>query len=117
MVAVTATPDPTTGTMLIQVEQTIMRDLFTRVVAGGWGNATTGQAWANTGGVAGDYSATGTEGQVSNGSLNVARTTTVDTPTNDHDLDIRWHPPGATTPTPTRPWSGSAVAPYPHAPN
>ena len=117
MVAVTATPDPTTGTMLIQVEQTIMRDLFTRVVAGGWGNATTGQAWANTGGVAGDYSVTGTEGQVSNGSLNVARITTVDTLSNDHDLDIRWHTPGATTPTGTGSWSGSAVARYTDASN
>jgi hypothetical protein len=116
MVAVTATPDPTTGSMLIQVEQTIGRDLFTRVVAGGWGNLTTGQAWANTGGAAGDYSVTGTLGQVSNGTLNVARITTYDTLSTDHDTTYTWITPAA-VPTGTGPFSDGALARYTDASN
>lgn len=117
MVAVTATADPTTGSTLVQIEQTLARDLFTRVVAGGWGNATTGQAWANTGGVAGDYSVTGTEGQVSNGTLTNQRITTLDTLSTDHDFTIQWHTPSAVTPTGTGSWSGSALARFTDASN
>ncbi len=94
MTSVTATPDPTTGTVLVQVEQTIGRDTYTRVVAGGWGSLTSGQVWTNTGGAAGDYSVTGTRGQVSNNSLNVARITTWDTGFNDHDTTYTWVTPG-----------------------
>lgn len=93
MVSVVATPDPTTGSMLVQVEQTIARDLFTRVVAGGWGNATTGQAWTVTGGAAGDYSVSGTSGVVSNGTVNVARLTHYDTLSVDHDTTVAWTTP------------------------
>lgn len=110
MVSVSATADPTTGSTLVQVEQTIARDLFTRVVAGGWGNATTGQAWANSGGAAGDYSVTGTEGQVSNASLNVSRITTLDTLSTDHDFTIFWRTPAA-LPTGNN-FIGGAVARY-----
>ena len=45
MSTLVATTDPTTGTIRIDIEQTQVRDLFTRVVANGWGSATTGQAW------------------------------------------------------------------------
>jgi hypothetical protein len=90
MVSIVATPDPTTGSMLVQTEQTIGRDLFTRVVAGGWGNMTTGQAWQNNGGAAGDFSVNGVEGQVSNNSLNASRLTTFDTLSTDHDFTIHW---------------------------
>lgn len=62
MATVTATPNPATGTVLVQVEQTQLRDLYTRVVANGWGNATTGQAWALGGGVAAEYAVNGTQG-------------------------------------------------------
>lgn len=62
MGSLTATPDPTTGVVRIDIEQTLLRDLFTRVVAGGWGNATSGQAWTLGGGVAGEYSVNGTQG-------------------------------------------------------
>ena len=93
MVSVVATPDPTTGSTLVQVEQTIARDLFARVVAGGWGNATTGQAWLNNGGVAGDFFVDGVEGHVSNNSLNASRLTTIDTGSPDHDTAILWRGP------------------------
>jgi hypothetical protein len=115
MVAVTATPDPTTGSMLVQVEQTVARDLFTRVVAGGWGNATTGQAWTVTGGVAGDYSVTGTVGQVITNSINVARLTHYDTLSVDHDTTIQWISP-ASTPTGAS-WSVGVVGRYTDASN
>lgn len=62
MSTLVATADPTTGTIRVDVEQTQVRDLFTRVVANGWGNATTGQAWTTVGGVAGDYAVNGTQG-------------------------------------------------------
>lgn len=62
MATVTATPDPTTGSVLVQVEQTTLRDLFTRAVANSWGNATTGQAWSTSGGIAANYNVNGTQG-------------------------------------------------------
>lgn len=68
-----ATPDPSTGTVLIDVEQTNVRDLFTRVAASSWGSATTGQAWTNSGGAAGDYSVNGTQGLHTVNTTNVAR--------------------------------------------
>lgn len=95
MPTITATPDPGTGTMLVQVEQTIGRDLFTRVVAGGWGALTTGQAWTVTGGVAGDYSVSGTAGIISNGSVGVARQAFYDTLSVDHDTTFSWTTPVA----------------------
>lgn len=98
MTSVTATPDPTTGTVLIQVEQTIARDQFTRVVANGWGVATSGQAWTVTGGAAANYSVTGTEAQVSNASVNVERLTFINAGFPDHDSRILWR--SATTATP-----------------
>lgn len=110
MVSVTATPDPTTGATLIQIEQTIGRDLFTRVVAGGWGNMTTGQAWSTSGGVAGDYSVTGTVGQVTMNSINVGRLTFFNTGSVDHDFKIRWISPAA-TPTGAD-WQVAATARY-----
>lgn len=110
MVSVTATPDPTTGSTLVQVEQTIARDLFTRVVAGGWGNATTGQAWSTSGGAAGDYSVTGTAGQVTINSINVSRLTHYDTLSVDHDTTIQWISP-ASTPTGAN-WSIGVVGRY-----
>lgn len=77
MATVTATPDPTTGTVLVQVEQTTLRDLFTRVVANGWGNATTGQAWTTAGGVVGNYAVGGTSATHAVTATNSARQTFV----------------------------------------
>lgn len=62
MPTITATPDATTGTVQLDIEQTAIRDLFTRVVANGWGSSTTGQAYTSTGGAAGDYAVNGTQG-------------------------------------------------------
>jgi hypothetical protein len=63
MATLVATADPTTGTVLIDVSQATLIDTFTRVVAGGWGNATpSGQLWTTSGGAAGDYSVNGTQG-------------------------------------------------------
>jgi hypothetical protein len=79
MSTLVATADPTTGTVRIDVEQTQVRDLFTRVVAGGWGNATTGQAWTTTGGVAGNYAVNGTQGTHTLTTTNAARQSFVTT--------------------------------------
>lgn len=73
MTSVTATPDPATGSVLLDVEQTQLRDLFTRVVASGWGNATTGQAWTLGGGAAGDYAVNGTQGTMTFSSTATSR--------------------------------------------
>lgn len=54
-------------------------DTFTRTTANGWGSADTGQAWTTSGGVAADYSTTGTVGQVSVGVVNSSRFTQVPT--------------------------------------
>ena len=48
-------------------------DTFTRVVANGWGNADTGQAWTNSGGVAGDYNVAAGKGTCSLGVVNSSR--------------------------------------------
>lgn len=48
-------------------------DTFTRSVSSGWGSMDTGPAWTTTGGSASDYSVTGTQGQVSLGTVNVTR--------------------------------------------
>lgn len=88
MTTLTATADPTTGTVRVDVEQTIARDLFTRVVAGGWGNATTGQAWTFGGGVAGDYSVNGTQGVMSISTVNAVRRQTFSTGFSDHDITM-----------------------------
>ena len=86
MSSVVVTPDPATGTILVNVEQTLARDLFTRVVASGWGTATTGQTWANTGGAAGDYSVNGTQGLHTFATVNTPRQTVIRVGTDDHGV-------------------------------
>lgn len=86
MSSLTATADPTTGTILVNAEQTLARDLFTRVVANGWGNMTTGQAWTFGGGVSADYSVNGTQGLISVTAANAVRRQTFNTGFNDHDI-------------------------------
>ena len=89
MATLTATADPTTGTTSIVVDQTLVLDTFTRVVApGGWGNATSGQAWTTSGGAGTDYSVNGTAGLVSLGSVNVTRHTFVNSGSVDHDVTM-----------------------------
>lgn len=77
MATLTATTDPTTGTIRVDIEQTTLRDLFTRVVANGWGAATTGQAWTVSGGVVGNYAVNGTQGTHTVTTVNVARHSSV----------------------------------------
>lgn len=55
-------------------------DLFQRVTASGWGTATSGQTWTATGGVAANFSTTGTRGRVTMTSTAVARRVTIDGP-------------------------------------
>lgn len=87
MASLTATADPTTGTTLVLVDQTLVLDTFTRVVApGGWGNADSGQAWTVSGGAAADYSVNGSTGQVSLGTVNVTRHTFINSGSVDHDV-------------------------------
>lgn len=77
MATLVATTDPSTGTIRVDVEQTQVRDLFTRVAAASWGNATTGQAWTNAGGAAGDFSVNGTQGLHTFSTTNISRRSTV----------------------------------------
>lgn len=84
MALVLASTDPATGTILVDIEQTILRDLFTRVVAAGWGNATTGEPWTLSG-AAGNFSVTGTRGQIALTPVNTAHRTQVGTGWADTD--------------------------------
>lgn len=77
MASLTATADSTTGTIRVDVEQTLARDTFSRVVANGWGNATSGQAYTVTGGAVGDYSVDGASGLHAINTVNVARHSTI----------------------------------------
>ena len=77
MATLAATADPTTGTVRIDIEQTTMRDLFTRAVANSWGNATTGQAYTNFGGVAANFNVNGTQGTHTLTTTNAARISTL----------------------------------------
>jgi hypothetical protein len=63
-------------------------DTFTRTVSNGWGTSDSGQAWTTTGGVAGDYSTSGSVGTHSNGSLNVLRTTSFDVGAVNQDVTV-----------------------------
>ena len=70
---ITATADSATGSVVVDFDQTTMRDLFTRVVANGWGSSTTGQAYTVSGGVVGNYAVNGTQGTHTMSTVNVAR--------------------------------------------
>lgn len=71
MATLTATPDPTTGSVLLVLDRTIVDDTFTRVVgAGGFGNATpTGGAWT-VAPTAPQFSVNGTQGVISTAVVN-----------------------------------------------
>lgn len=84
MATAVATTDPATGTVLVTVEQTIIRDLFTRVVASGWGNATSGGTWTVSG-TAANFSVTGTRGQIALTPVNTAHRTQIGTGWADTD--------------------------------
>lgn len=71
MATLVATPDPATGTIRIDVDQTIAYDTFTRVVANGWGTPNRGPIWTISGGIAADYSVNGLAGQHRHTAANV----------------------------------------------
>jgi hypothetical protein len=54
---------------------TIATDSFSRVVANGWGTATSGQVWTTSGGVAADYLVNGGEASIDSSTVDVARET------------------------------------------
>lgn len=64
-------------------------DTFTRTVSNGWGSAPTGGAWTTAGGVAADYSVTGTAGAHSLTAVSSSRRTTLTTAaTADQDIRV-----------------------------
>lgn len=67
-----------------------VQDNFTRSVTGGWGNATTGQAWTASGGtVSTDYDTTGNVGRHVHTSRDIFRITTVPSfTTTDVDMTV-----------------------------
>lgn len=72
-----ATGNDAAGDTILTPAPALITDTFTRVVAAGWGTADTGQAWTSTGGLAADYSVTGTRGQHAVPTVNVDRLSTV----------------------------------------
>lgn len=52
----------------------VQTDTFTRVVANGWGSSDTGEAWTAAGGVAADFSVTGTQGSIISSTVTADRT-------------------------------------------
>jgi len=66
-------------------------DTFTRVVANGWGTPEYGPAYGTSGGAVGDYSTTGSRGQLSLTSVNVRRSATIDLGYSDNAgrIDLR----------------------------
>lgn len=87
MAAITATPDPSTGTVLVQVEQTIARDTFTRVLANTWGSPDVGPAYLHIGALT-QYSVSGSVGVVTPDSINNGRGAVLNTGSTDHDLVV-----------------------------
>lgn len=63
-------------------------DTFTRTVVDGWGSANTGQAWAQTGGVAADLDVTGTFGTVTLTAAPAPVVTRITSPSADFDMYV-----------------------------
>jgi hypothetical protein len=63
-------------------------DTFTRTTSNGWGTADTGQSWANTGGVAADYSTNGSQALHSPTAVNSSRFSVVPSPSADVDVRV-----------------------------
>lgn len=72
----------------ISPESTAASDNFNRVVANDWGTSTTGQVWTTLGGVAANYSVSGTEGGISLTTVNVPRETIL--PVSLTNLNMVW---------------------------
>ncbi|MFE1349102.1 hypothetical protein, partial [Streptomyces sp. NPDC058757] len=68
----------------------VIEDSFTRTVAGGWGNATSGQAWAILQGAAGDFSVSGGAGLQTHPAAGVLHATTAPILSSDVDLVTRY---------------------------
>ncbi|MEO3923016.1 carbohydrate binding domain-containing protein [Micromonosporaceae bacterium B7E4] len=65
---------------------TVAVDTFTRSVgAGGWGTATTGQAWSVNSGVAANWSVTGSVGRIATATINQLELATIDVDSVDAD--------------------------------
>ncbi|MFD8075800.1 hypothetical protein ACFV3E_24485 [Streptomyces sp. NPDC059718] len=63
-------------------------DSFTRSASSSWGSADIGGTWTNTGGSASDFSATGTRGRHSLGTINASRISVLTAPFTDVDQRV-----------------------------
>lgn len=101
MATITAVADVPSASVQITINNEVVNDTFTRVVANGWGSADTGQAWTTAGGVAGDFSVNGTVGLISVTATASDRFVTLDTGFADQDvtveLDTNTTPTGGST--------------------
>lgn len=88
MSSIVAVADVPTASVQITVNNEVVNDTFTRVVANGWGNADTGQAWLTSGGVAADFSVNGSVGIISVSGTLSDRAVTVDTLMTDQDISV-----------------------------
>ena len=79
-----ATPDPATGTVSIDLEQTIAYDLFGRTVANGWGSPDFGPAYT-VHGAAAQYAVSGGLGRITPTPVNTNFEVTLDTGQTDHE--------------------------------
>lgn len=73
MSSLTATAHPDVAAADVVLDVTTVEDAFGRNVAGGFGNADSGQAWTTSGGAGSDYSVNGSKGIESAASVGVLR--------------------------------------------
>jgi hypothetical protein len=87
MASIVATPDPTTGSVLLQLNRQLVIDNFNRVVAGGWGSASLIGGAYTTGGA--DFSVNGTVGIMTLNSLGAAYRARISSGLTDVDATLR----------------------------
>lgn len=89
MATLVATPDPATGTVRVDVDQTVVYDLFNRVVANAWGNPTRGaNPWVTAGGPAANYNVNGNFGNHIHTTINLDRTSAMAVSATDFDMVV-----------------------------
>lgn len=83
-----ATADATTGTVRIDVDQTVVYDFFSRVVANGWGSPPRGNAWTTSGGPAANYNVNGSFGNHIHTTIALDRTSAMVVGATDFDMMV-----------------------------
>lgn len=77
MASIVATPDPATGSVLLEVNRLLLLDNFNRVTANGWGVADFGGTWTVNSGPAANFFTDGSDAQISLSATGLDYTTTI----------------------------------------